>query len=59
MVEDITKQIDLENGDTTEGFFIRLWDNLKRGLLGTLYVMANDTAMSFKVNIGAMFIDFC
>jgi hypothetical protein len=59
MVEEITKEISLEMEENREGFFMRLWANLKKGLLGTLYVMANDTAMSFKVNLAGMFIDFC
>jgi hypothetical protein len=59
MVDDITKDLDLDVEESREGFFIRLWANLKKGLLGTLYVMANDTTMSFKVNLAGMFIDFC
>jgi hypothetical protein len=58
MVEDITKEILLELEETKEGFFAKLWRQLKSGLLGTLYVMANDTTMSFKVNLIGMFIDF-
>jgi hypothetical protein len=57
MVEDITKEINLDSDETHEGVFIRLWRNLKSGLLGTLYVMANDTTITFKVNLIGMFID--
>jgi hypothetical protein len=58
MVEEITKEIALDFEDKKDGFFMLLWQNFKTGLLGTLYVMANDTKITFKVNLIGMTIDF-
>ncbi|CAG9312012.1 unnamed protein product [Blepharisma stoltei] len=38
-------------------FFQRTWQDLKAALMGTLFVMANDSQASFKMNVFAMFID--
>jgi hypothetical protein len=36
----------------------RQWKKLKFGLMGTLYVMANDSNTSFKANLIMLTIDF-
>ena len=38
--------------------FAKSWQGFKTGLMGTLFVMANDGELSFTMNFVGMLIDF-